>query len=113
MPLWSSLRATKTPPRRPLMSDVLRLDDFPYNGPPARLHEGLDVSFQDVPYLVVPALTNRPIVHLAVDCEGVEWHMSSSTRIYARTRCGMQVYADRRCMSWTAPCKRCFPDGES
>lgn len=73
------------------------LSDFPYNGPPIRLHEGLDVSFQDVPYLVVPALTNRPLVHLAVDCEGVEWHMSSSTRIYARTRCGMQVYADRRC----------------
>lgn len=89
---------------------MLRLQDFPQQGPPERLEGGVDMSFQDVPYLVVPALTPRSIVHLAIECDGVDWHWGSSVRVYVRTRCGRSgVYADRRCMSWSAPCRRCFP----
>jgi hypothetical protein len=78
--------------------------------PPVRLREGLDVSFEDVPYPVVPAFTNRPIVHLAVECEGVCWNWGMSVRVLVRTRCGKTgMSVDRRCMSWVAECKRCFP----
>lgn len=78
--------------------------------PPVRLREGLDVSFEDVPYPVVPAFTRRPVVHLAIECEGVNWNCGSSVRVLVRTRCGKsELAADRRCMSWVAECKRCFP----
>jgi hypothetical protein len=81
--------------------------------PPPRMRDGVDVSFQDVPYPVVPAFTRRPIVHLAVECEGVEWNRGMSVRVLVRTRCGKtEVPSDRRGMSWVAECKRCFP-GES
>lgn len=79
--------------------------------PPVRLRDGMDVSFEDVPYPVVPAFTNRPIVHVAVECEGVDWSHGSSVRVLVRTRCGKSVFADRRCMSWVSACKRCFPNG--
>ena len=90
-----------------------RLSDFPQQGPPQRLDGNVDMSHQDVPYLVVPALTQKPLVHLAVECTGVDWNWGSSVRIYARTRCGREVYSDRRSMVWSAACKRCFPGGES
>lgn len=78
--------------------------------PPVRLEDGVDMSFEDVPYPVVPAFTSRPIVHLAVECEGVEWNRGMSVRVLARTRCGKSgVPVDRRGMSWAAECKRCFP----
>lgn len=78
--------------------------------PPARMRDGVDVSFEDVPYPVVPAFTRRPIVHLAVECEGVEWNRGMSVRVLVRTQCGKtEVPADRRGMSWVSECKRCFP----
>lgn len=77
---------------------------------PVRIQDGVDMSFEDVPYPVVPAFTNRPVVHLAVECEGVDWNRGMSIRVLVRTRCGKSgVHADRRCMSWVAECKRCFP----
>lgn len=81
--------------------------------PPARMRDGVDVSFEDVPYPVVPAFTRRPVVHLAIECEGVYWSRGSSIRVLVRTRCGRSELAvDRRCMSWVAECKRCFPHPE-
>lgn len=79
--------------------------------PPVRLVEGLDVSFQDLPYPVVPAFTARCIVHLAVECEGVAWGAhGESHRVDVRTKCGKSgVHADRRYMAWTRECRRCFP----
>jgi hypothetical protein len=78
--------------------------------PPVRLREGLDVSFEDVPYPVVPAFNRRPVVHLAVECEGVDWNHGMSIRVLVRTRCGKtNLFADRRCMYWVAKCRRCFP----
>lgn len=92
------------------MSNIAALDDFPQNGPPERRELDVDMSFQDVPYLIVPALTQKPIVHVAVECDGVDWNWGSSIRVYVRTKCGGSgVYADRRCVSWSAVCKRCFP----
>ncbi|MFC9891480.1 hypothetical protein [Streptomyces pilosus] len=80
--------------------------------PPDRLREGLDVSFEDVPYPIVPAFTRRPVVHLAVECEGVDWNRGMSVRVLVRTRCGRtNLFADRRGMSWVAECRRCFPPG--
>ncbi len=77
--------------------------------PPVRLHEGLDVSFQDVPYPVVPAFTARPIVHLAVECLGVMWNRGESIRVVVRTKCGKtDLDVDRRCIFWVAACRRCF-----
>ena len=78
--------------------------------PPARMEGGVDMSFQDVPYPVVPAFTRRPIVHLAVECEGVCWNWGMSVRVLVRTRCGKsELPVDRRGMSWVSECKRCFP----
>jgi hypothetical protein len=78
--------------------------------PPVRMQDGVDMSFEDVPYPVVPAFTDRPIVHLAVKCEGVEWNRGMSVRVLVRTRCGKsELPVDRRSMSWVAECKRCFP----
>lgn len=78
--------------------------------PPARYEDGLDVSYRDVPYPVVPAFTDLPLAHLAVECEGVYWHRGSSSRIIARTKCGRRgVTADRNNSSWSRPCKSCFP----
>lgn len=78
--------------------------------PPVRMEDGLDVSYRDVPYPVVPAFTSRCIVHLAVECEGVDWAQGRSIRVYVRTRCGKRdMPADRRCMAWSAECKVCFP----
>lgn len=80
--------------------------------PPVRLREGLDVSFEDVPYPVVPAFTRRPVVHQAVECVGVDWNHGMSIRVLVRTKCGKtNLFADRRCMSWVAECQRCFPTG--
>lgn len=80
--------------------------------PPVRMVENVDMSFEDVPYPVVPAFTRRPIVHLAVECQGVGWNHGMSVRVLVRTRCGKsEVEADRRCMSWVAECRRCFPTG--
>lgn len=80
--------------------------------PPVRMEDGVDMSFQDVPYPVVPAFTRRLIVHLAVECEGVYWNRGMSTRVQVRTRCGKSELAvDRRGISWNAECKRCFPRG--
>src|ERR1044072_6543713 len=56
--------------------------------PPARMLDGVDVSFVHVPYPLVPAFTRRPIVHLAVECEGVEWNRGMSVRVLVRTQCG-------------------------
>ena len=93
---------------------MYRNDNDALTPPPVRLREGLDVSFEDLPYPVVPAFTRRPIVHLAVECEGVDWNRGESVRVLARTRCGKSgVFADRRCISWVAECKRCFPDSEA
>lgn len=78
--------------------------------PPVRLREGLDVSFEDVPYPVVPAFTRRPVVHLAVECLGVDWNHGMSVRVLVRTKCGKtDLFVDRRCMYWVAECRRCFP----
>lgn len=78
--------------------------------PPVRMRDGVDVSFEDVPYPVVPAFTRRPVVHLAVECEGVDWNRGMSVRVLVRTRCGKGgLFVDRRGMSWVAECKRCFP----
>ncbi|WP_333758443.1 hypothetical protein [Streptomyces sp. ISBFB 2968] len=80
--------------------------------PPVRMVENVDMSFEDVPYPVVPAFTRRPIVHLAVECQGVGWNRGITIRVLVRTRCGKtEVEADRRCMSWVAECQRCFPTG--
>jgi hypothetical protein len=77
--------------------------------PPVRMEDGVDMSFQDVPYPVVPAFTRRPVVHLAVECEGVYWNRGMSTRVLVRTRCGKsQLAVDRSGMSWIAECQRCF-----
>lgn len=77
--------------------------------PPERLRDGADVSFEDVPYPVVPAFTSRPIVHLAIEVLEVYWNGNSSIRVAVRTRCGKKrVSADRRCLSWSAECKNCF-----
>lgn len=80
--------------------------------PPERIEDGLDVSYRDVPYPVVPAFTARSILHLAVECQAVHWNRNSSTRVEVRTKCGKSgVRADRRGFSWSRACRRCYPRG--
>ncbi|MDQ0376566.1 hypothetical protein [Amycolatopsis thermophila] len=80
--------------------------------PPERIEDGLDVSYRDVPYPVVPAFTARSILHLAVECQAVLWNRNSSTRVEVRTKCGKSgVPADRRNFAWSRTCRRCYPNG--
>lgn len=81
---------------------------------PERLNEeGYDVSWKDVPYSVVPCLTDPPLLHLAVELQGV-WTGGSYTNrpitVYVRTKCGKKdMLADRLCYAYTRVCKRCYP----
>jgi hypothetical protein len=96
------------------MADSPRQHKDDLQPPQVRMRDGVDVSFEDVPYPVVPAFTRRPVVHLAVECEGVCWNRGMSVRVLVRTRCGKsELPVDRRGISWVAECRRCFPEGSA
>lgn len=88
------------------------LDTVPQPPAPRIDGDGVDQSWQDVPYVVIPPHTATPLAHLALVAHGYLWVRGSGSSAHVvnvRTRCGRDMIADRSNDSWSRLCRGCFP----